>query len=297
MALAGNNRDELRSLEVTWGSAPRKIAIIPTLFDRERDPSTCVGELMAITYSFSVLRELHREHDVCIVDPRRWEDDNFSLGDKDFRTFISLGSCLFNKFEERAHGPQGSNQYFTLTDDENHAVRLGPNNTPWETKYRNGMHLQRGGIVTDYGVIVWRNENNKRYVYCIGAHTYGTLASAAYVFTPQFSSWYVKQGCPTSFQLLVRIDQLDQFHDDLSTDSGQKHPVDIIEGLIGTTIVGSLPERAYNRFSLQSFAAGMFGEHYINLKAHSRIMQMTATYFFVAIILVFLLALLSQILQ
>ena len=278
-----------KSVTKVWGHLKSTIALVPSTLDNGSDPATGLGELHAIALAHSVLRHYYKSNQVKIIDSRRWKEPTFEPSSEP--SYIVLGSCQFNALAERLHGKVGDNPFFVLLPDGRHSVRLGKDDKPHDTSFMRNTGSPYE-INTDYGVLVWRdNSNGTRTVNCIGAHTYGTYATAAVLFTKEFCEWYLNSGSPEKFELLVKISDIRGYYD-----QDDEHKIECIDGRGIQS--KDLPKPIANPLSLTTVLEGLvFGIHYQRLKARARLANNVAGICFLAVMGVFLLLYVSHLLH
>jgi len=267
--------DEDPFVREVWAGLEAPLVLVPSSIDNGEDPGSGMGELLAMPCAMAVLRQYYSPDEVQILEAKRW-DGSVPVPSLP-RSFIGLGGCHSNALTAAHLGGMGNNPYFRHTDGDpgfqNHAVRMGKGRSWHATEYSGQEPRGPYSMAKDFGVIVWRETPEGRRVSCIGAHTYGTYATALSLFYGDFCKWYIENGRPAAFQLLVSIDGIKPHYDE-----HDRHVITFLEGETeGGTLFPSLPPPFENFTDLAAMLeALLYGAQYQRKKREAEIYQLAA---------------------
>ena len=210
-----STKDKLYWQRQIWAGVGKPIMICPSLLTDGRDPATGLGELHAVTFAMSVLRQFYTSGNVSICTKRE----------------CSRGTCLSKSCHHIYVGGPVNNdgtRYFEKTkgiqfvkDDKE--TLIAPFHHGESLRARFLDKKDPFSVTSDYGLLNWYvdEETGARTVACVGSHTYGSYASVVALFSSEFSEVIVRNDLSVKgFGLAVRMDKVEKMGD-----KDQEHPV------------------------------------------------------------------------
>jgi hypothetical protein len=283
------DRNDHAAISRCWGSLEGDIVIAPSVVLHAEDPSTGLGELHSITYVLGILQRRYRPERLHVCTRC-----SCATCDRQSAHHILLGGSASNPaadfwakklgislFPERQHG--------VYADFPNWNKEDAGDQSPgwWGTVFTLSPNSHSSVIHRDHGVAIWHYDVNleRRTVFCVGSHTYGTYAATAVCFSGPFAR-VTTDYTEDQFVILASIDGAESL-----CDSSIQHPITFLGlSVDGRTIENAeIPATIMNHADLKSVLNNFFWEPFHDARTKQRLWAM-AVMFLIGCFLVQLLA-------